>query len=41
MTLQTKIKSYQKCNDVFDGISGKIKEVSNDEYDYEKRLHEN
>ena len=26
----------KKCNDVFDGIRGKIKEVSNDEYDYEK-----
>ena len=26
----------KKYNDVFDGIRGKIKEVSNDEYDYEK-----
>ena len=26
----------KKYNDVFDGISSKIKAVSNDEYDYEK-----
>ena len=26
----------KKYNDVFNGIMGKIKEVSNDEYDYEK-----
>ena len=26
----------KKYNDVFDGIRSKIKEVSNDEYDYEK-----
>ena len=26
----------KKCNDIFDGIRGKIKEVSTDEYDYEK-----
>ena len=26
----------KKHNDVFDGISSKIKAVSNDEYDYEK-----
>ena len=32
-----KIKSYlKKYNDVFNGIMGKIKEVSNDECDYEK-----
>ena len=31
-----KIRSYYKYNDVFDGIRGKMKEVSNDEYNYEK-----
>ena len=29
-------KLPNKYSDVFDGIRGKIKEVSNDEYDYEK-----
>ena len=32
-----KIKSYlKKYNDLFNGIMGKIKEISNDECDYEK-----
>ena len=32
-----KIKSYlKKYNDPFNGIMGKIKEISNDECDYEK-----
>ena len=31
-----KIKLLKKYNDVFNGILGKIKEISNDECDYEK-----
>ena len=31
-----KIRVTKKYNDVFDGIRGKMKEVSNNEYDYEK-----
>ena len=31
-----KIRVTKKYNDVFDGIRGKMKEVSNDEYGYEK-----
>ena len=31
----------KKYNGVFNGIKDKIKEVSSDECDFEKRLHEN
>ena len=34
--LSMKIKLVKKYNDVFNGIMAKIKEVTNDECDYEK-----
>ena len=36
LTLQMKIKVTKKCNDVFNGIRDKMKEIISGEFDYEK-----